>query len=44
MLHVPARLDPQAAANAGSGSPTSWPWAAQIADAFATIMALPAPT
>ena len=43
MLHVPARL-----ARGGRQRrlrlPASWPWAAQIAEAFATILALPAPT
>jgi hypothetical protein len=43
MLHVPARMT-RGGRRRRLRLPASWPWAAQIADAFATLMALPAPT
>ena len=43
MLHVPARLT-RGGRQRQLRLPASWPWAAQIAAAFATILAIPAPT
>ena len=43
MLHVPARLT-RGARRRQLRLPAGWPWAAQIAEAFATILAIPAPT
>ena len=43
MLHVPARLT-RSGRQRHLRLPTDWPWASQIAAAFATILALPAPT
>jgi hypothetical protein len=43
MLHVPARLT-TGGRQRQLRLPTHWPWASQIAAAFATIMAIPAPT
>jgi len=43
MLHVPARLT-RGGRRRRLRLPANWPWASQIADAFATILALPAPT
>jgi len=43
MLHVPARLT-RGGRRRRLRLPAGWPWAGQITDAFATIMALPAPT
>ena len=43
MLHVPARLT-RGSRQRRLRIPTHWPWASQIAAAFATILAIPAPT
>jgi len=43
MLHVPARLT-RGARRRRLRIPTSWPWAAKIAEAFHRIMIIPAPT
>ena len=43
MLHVPARLT-RGGRQRRLRLPAHWPWASQIAEAFTTILALPAPT
>jgi DDE family transposase len=43
MLHVPAQLH-RGGRQRRLRIPTGWPWAAQIATAFARIVAIPAPT
>lgn len=43
MLHVPAQYS-RGARRRRLRIPASWPWAAQIADAFTRIAAIPAPT
>ena len=43
MLHVPARLT-RGSRQRRLRIPAHWPWAGQIAAAFATILAIPAPT
>ncbi len=43
MLHVPAQLS-RGARRRRLRLPAGWPWAAQIADAFTRIAAIPAPT